>query len=78
MHYARQGVVTAEMAFVAARENMPVDFIVSEVSKTLLIHLNRIEMYGIRVCDVGRAFFRRLRTDLGANCFKTASNAVRR
>lgn len=35
MHYARQGVVTEEMAFVAARENMPVDFIVSEVRKAL-------------------------------------------
>lgn len=31
MHYARQGVVTEEMAFVAAREQLPVDFVVSEV-----------------------------------------------
>ncbi len=35
MHYARRGVVTEEMAFVAARENMPVDFVVSEVRSVL-------------------------------------------
>lgn len=31
MHYAKSGVVTEEMAFVAAREQLPVDFVVSEV-----------------------------------------------
>jgi phosphomethylpyrimidine synthase len=32
MYYARQGVVTPEMAFVAARENMDPEFVRSEVS----------------------------------------------
>jgi phosphomethylpyrimidine synthase len=32
MFYARQGVVTPEMTFVAARENMDAEFVRSEVS----------------------------------------------
>jgi thiamine biosynthesis protein ThiC len=31
MYYAKQGIVTEEMAFVAAREQLPVDFVLSEV-----------------------------------------------
>ena len=31
MHYARQGIVTEEMAFVAAREDVEVEFVRSEV-----------------------------------------------
>lgn len=31
MHYARRGIVTEEMAFVAAREQLPLEFVVSEV-----------------------------------------------
>ena len=33
MYYARRGEVTEEMAFVAAREQLPVDFVVSEVRR---------------------------------------------
>lgn len=35
MYYAKQGVVTEEMAFVAARESMPVEFVRSEVRMEL-------------------------------------------
>ena len=31
MYYAKQGIITEEMAFVAARESMPVEFVRSEV-----------------------------------------------
>ena len=31
MYYAKQGIITEEMAFVAAREEMPVEFVRSEV-----------------------------------------------
>lgn len=31
MYYAKQGIITEEMAFVAARERMPVEFVRSEV-----------------------------------------------
>lgn len=33
MYYARQGVITPEMAFVAARENMEPEFVRSEVRR---------------------------------------------
>jgi phosphomethylpyrimidine synthase len=36
MYYARQGVITPEMAFVAARENMDPEFVRSEVSLLFL------------------------------------------
>ena len=32
MFYAKQGIITEEMAFVAAREHMPAEFVRSEVS----------------------------------------------
>ena len=32
MHYARQGLVTEEMAYVAQRENLPADLIREEVA----------------------------------------------
>lgn len=37
MFYAKQGIVTEEMAFVAAREQMPVEFVRSEVGVILEI-----------------------------------------
>src|SRR4029450_3307557 len=33
LHYARRGEVTPEMAFIAAREGLPVDFVRAEVAK---------------------------------------------
>src|SRR6185295_395973 len=33
MHYARRGVVTEEMAFVAARENVDPEFVRSEIAR---------------------------------------------
>lgn len=39
MYYARQGVVTEEMAFVAAREGLDTEFVRSEVPQALLLQL---------------------------------------
>ncbi|MGB3560365.1 MAG: phosphomethylpyrimidine synthase ThiC, partial [Geitlerinemataceae cyanobacterium] len=37
MHYARQGVITEEMDYVARRENLPVDLIRDEVARGRMI-----------------------------------------
>jgi phosphomethylpyrimidine synthase len=37
MHYARQGLITEEMAYVAQRENLPEDLIRDEVARGRMI-----------------------------------------
>ena len=37
MHYARQGVVTEEMAYVAKRENLPESLVMEEVARGRMI-----------------------------------------
>ncbi len=37
MHYARQGVITEEMQYVAQRENLPVELIRDEVARGRMI-----------------------------------------
>src|SRR3972149_2425561 len=47
MHYARKGVVTEEMAFVAARERLAPELVLAEVARGRLIipaNLNHVEL----------------------------------
>ncbi|MEK7408119.1 MAG: phosphomethylpyrimidine synthase ThiC, partial [Acidobacteriota bacterium] len=37
MHYARQGILTEEMAYVAGRENLPPELVRSEVARGRMI-----------------------------------------
>ena len=37
LHYARQGVVTEEMAYVAKRENLPESLVMEEVATSCLL-----------------------------------------
>ena len=39
MHYAKKGIITEEMAFAAAREQLPAEFVRSEVNKPALFML---------------------------------------
>lgn len=65
MHYARQGVVTEEMAFVAARENMPVDFIVSELARgRAIIPANRRHLE-LEPTIIGSKFATKINSNFG-------------
>lgn len=53
MYYARQGVITEEMAFVAAREGMDPEYVRSEVRPTLRILINSFLFAGPLVSWIG-------------------------
>ena len=42
MHYARQGLITEEMQYVAQRENLPADLIREEVARGRMISATRL------------------------------------
>ena len=43
-HYAKQGIITEEMAFCAARERIDAEFIRSEVTPEVLTHIYPMHM----------------------------------
>ncbi|CAG9464495.1 unnamed protein product [Pedinophyceae sp. YPF-701] len=65
MYYARQGIVTPEMRFVAEREGMPVDFVVSEVARgRAIIPANRRHLE-LEPTIVGRKFMTKVNANFG-------------
>jgi thiamine biosynthesis protein ThiC len=56
MYYAKQGVITEEMAFVAAREGMDPEFVRSEVARgRAIIPSNKLH-YELEPMIIGRMF----------------------
>jgi phosphomethylpyrimidine synthase len=65
MYYARQGVVTEEMAFVAAREQLPVDFVMSEVARgRAIIPANRKHLE-LEPTIIGKHFLTKVNANFG-------------
>jgi phosphomethylpyrimidine synthase len=65
MHYAKAGIITEEMAFVAAREGMPVEFVRSEVARgRAIIPANRHHLE-LEPTIVGRGFRVKINANIG-------------
>ncbi len=65
MHYARQGVVTEEMAFVAAREACPPEFVRDEVAAgRAIIPANRNHLE-LEPMIIGRKFLTKINSNIG-------------
>jgi phosphomethylpyrimidine synthase len=65
MYYAKQGIVTEEMAFVAAREQLPVDFVLSEVARgRAIIPANRKHLE-LEPTIIGRNFLTKVNANFG-------------
>jgi phosphomethylpyrimidine synthase len=65
MHYARQGVITPEMRFVAVRENCDVELVRSEVAAGRAIIPNNINHPESEPMIIGKAFLVKINANIG-------------
>jgi phosphomethylpyrimidine synthase len=65
MHYARTGMITPEMEFVALRENLPVDFVRSEVARGRAIIPANINHPECEPIAIGRNFLVKINANIG-------------
>src|SRR5271168_3430254 len=65
MHYARQGVVTEEMQYVAARENISAELVRSEVARGRAIIPANIHHRNLEPMGIGVAFACKINANIG-------------
>ena len=65
MHYARKGIITPEMEYVAIRENMPVEFVRDEVARGRAIIPSNINHPEAEPMIIGRNFLVKINTNIG-------------
>ena len=65
MHYARQGIITPEMRFVAVRENCDVELVRSEVAAGRAIIPNNINHPESEPMIIGKAFLVKINANIG-------------
>ncbi|MFZ9849521.1 MAG: phosphomethylpyrimidine synthase ThiC, partial [Vulcanococcus sp.] len=67
MHYARQGVVTEEMAHVAKRENLPESLVMEEVARGRMIIPANINHPNLEPMAIGIASRCKVNANIGAS-----------
>ncbi len=65
LHYARQGVLTPEMEFIATREGLPADFVRSEVARGRAIIPANINHTELEPMIIGRNFLVKINANIG-------------
>ena len=65
MHYARQGTITEEMAFVARRENLPAETIRTEVARGRMIIPANIRHVELEPMSIGIAARCKINANIG-------------
>lgn len=65
LHYARQGIITPEMEFIAIRENMDPEFIRDEIAKGRAIIPSNINHPEIEPMIIGRNFHVKINANIG-------------
>ena len=65
MYYARQGIITEEMAFCAAREGVDPELVRSEVARGRAIIAANKRHLELEPCVVGRAFHVKINANIG-------------
>ena len=65
MHYARQGIVTKEMQFVALRENMEAEFVRSEIARGRAILPANVNHPEAEPMIIGRGFLVKVNSNIG-------------
>jgi len=71
MHYARRGVVTPEMEFIALREGMPAEFVRSEVARGRAIIPSNINHPEIEPMIIGRGFKVKINANIGNSAIRS-------
>src|SRR5512143_863372 len=72
MHYARKGVVTPEMEFVAIREGLPADFVRSEIARGRAIIPANINHPESEPMAIGRNFLVKINANIGNSAVTSA------
>jgi phosphomethylpyrimidine synthase len=67
MHYARQGLITEEMEYVAKRENLPADLILAEVARGRMIIPANINHPNLEPMAIGIASKCKVNANIGAS-----------
>ncbi len=67
MHYARQGVITEEMRYVAQRENLPIELICAEVARGRMIIPANINHPNLEPMAIGVASRCKVNANIGAS-----------
>ena len=67
MHYARQGVITEEMDYVAKRENLPAELIRAEVARGRMIIPANINHTNLEPMAIGIASRCKVNANIGAS-----------
>ena len=67
MHYARQGLITEEMDYVAKRENLPVELIRDEVARGRMIIPANINHINLEPMCIGIASSCKVNANIGAS-----------
>ena len=67
MHYARQGIITEEMQYVAQRENLPADLIRDEVARGRMIIPANINHVNLEPMAIGIASLCKVNANIGAS-----------
>ena len=65
LHYARQGIVTPEMEFIAAREGFDAEFVRSEVARGRAIIPANINHPELEPMIIGRNFLVKINANIG-------------
>ncbi len=65
MHYAKKGIITPEMDFVALRENLPPEFVRSEVARGRAIIPANINHPEVEPMAIGRNFLVKINANIG-------------
>jgi len=65
LHYARKGEITPEMAFIATREGLPVDFVRAEVARGRAIIPANINHLELEPMIIGRNFLVKINANIG-------------
>ncbi len=72
MHYARRGMITPEMEFIAIRENVKPEFVRDEVARGRAIIPANINHPELEPCIIGRNFLVKINTNIGNSAISSS------
>src|SRR4051812_15128354 len=72
LYYARRGEITAEMAFVAAREGLPAEFVRDEIARGRAIIPSNINHLELEPMIIGRNFLVKINANIGNSAVRSS------
>ena len=72
LHYARGGVITPEMEFIAAREGLPAEFVRTEVARGRAIIPANIRHLELEPMIIGRNFLVKINANIGDSAVRSS------